>query len=572
MTIQHRGPISGVAAFGDRFVATAGYDNQVILWDQSTGASISRVLHDHLANQCTFSPDGTKLLSSSSDYSARIWSVPELRLIAVLNDHEDDVEMSVFHPGGQLVATASRDHRVRVYDVTGHLRHTFVGHTADVISVEWAHNGDELITSSDDGTVKRWSLSKGGLVDDVELGGVETDTVAIHPSGTVYAGNDDGVLLVLRDGRTTDVAAHAAGIKRLVLDLGRNLLVSLSYDRTMCLWDVADAQPRLLATAALPDDVWPRSCAFAADSKLVFATFGATYRTYDYATRTWDAQPIPPTLGLNAACAFDGAVLSTGDSGVVWRDGQAIARTGSLCNFVTPMSRGVVTGGQLGRVFDALTGRTVHQHRSPLNCGARFLRRGVEHVLIGTYTGEGIVLVAPPSGEASGDLRHVGDLRLHDNAVKGVAVSGDLIFSVCADTSAAWHDVSTMERVAFLPAAHDRIANGCVGLGEGRFASVGRDLKLRLWEPDFTGRAVTTPHTHSIKCVAAGAGGRMIATGAYDGQIAVYDRATSTWPLVRRPTASGISSLSYDREGDRFLASSYDGAVHEVPEHPRGDR
>ncbi|HJP64926.1 MAG TPA: hypothetical protein VKA30_01325, partial [Actinomycetota bacterium] len=57
-----------------------------------------------------------------------------------------------------------------------------------------------------------------------------------------------------------------------------------------------------------------------------------------------------------------------------------------------------------------------------------------------------------------------------------------------------------------------------------------------------------------------------IATGAYDGQIAVYDRATSTWPLVTRPTASGISSLSYDGEGGRFLASSYDGAVHDVPD------
>lgn len=260
MMIQHHGPISGVAAFGDRFVATAGYNNQVILWDQSTGASISRVLHDHLANQCTFSPDGTKLLSSSSGYSARIWSMPELLLIAVLNDHEDDVEMSVFHPGGQLVATASRDHRVRVYDLTGRLRHTFVGHTADVISVEWSHNGDELITSSDDGTVKRWSLS-GEPRRRHGPGWVETDTVAIHPSGTIYAGNDDGVLLVLRDGRTEAVAAHAAGIKRLVLDIGRNLLVSLSYDRTMCLWDVAGAQPRRLATAALPDDVWPRSCA-----------------------------------------------------------------------------------------------------------------------------------------------------------------------------------------------------------------------------------------------------------------------------------------------------------------------
>jgi toxoflavin biosynthesis protein ToxC len=83
---------------------------------------------------------------------------------------------------------------------------------------------------------------------------------------------------------------------------------------------------------------------------------------------------------------------------------------------------------------------------------------------------------------------------------------------------------------------------------------------------------VKTPHTHSIKCVAAGAGGRMIATGAYDGQIAVYDRVTDTWPLIGRPTASGISSVSYDPQGHRFLASSYDGAVYEVPEHPREDR
>ena len=31
--IRHLGPISGIAAFGGKFVATAGYDNQVILWD-----------------------------------------------------------------------------------------------------------------------------------------------------------------------------------------------------------------------------------------------------------------------------------------------------------------------------------------------------------------------------------------------------------------------------------------------------------------------------------------------------------------------------------------------------------
>ena len=31
--IRHVSPISGIDAYDDRWVATAGYDNQVILWD-----------------------------------------------------------------------------------------------------------------------------------------------------------------------------------------------------------------------------------------------------------------------------------------------------------------------------------------------------------------------------------------------------------------------------------------------------------------------------------------------------------------------------------------------------------
>lgn len=125
--IQHRGPISEIAAWRDEYVATAGYDNQVICWDQRTGRAVSRSFHDHLANQCQFAPDGKHLLTSSSDYTARLWTVPDLRLVAVLGDQEDDVEMSVFRPSEELVATASRDHRVRVYDFTGKLLHASRG-------------------------------------------------------------------------------------------------------------------------------------------------------------------------------------------------------------------------------------------------------------------------------------------------------------------------------------------------------------------------------------------------------------------------------------------------------------
>lgn len=558
--IQHRGPISGIAAWRDTYVATAGYDNQVICWDQRTGRALARSFHDHLANQCTFSPDGRHLLTSSSDYTARLWTVPDLRLVAVFAEQEDDVEMSVFHPSKELIATASRDHRVRVYDFTGRLVTTFAGHTADVISVEWTRDADEVISSSDDGTIKRWSLETGGMVANLDMGGVETDTIAISSGGTIFAGNDEGRIVVVGPTGQHDVPAHDAGIKRLVLDDSRHLLVSLSYDRTMRLWDVSSGRPELRDTSGLPDDVWPRSCAFAGASRLVFATFGAGYRGYDYEDRVWDTAEVPPTGGVNAVLPAPDGPLTVGDAGVVRRDGAFAAATGSLCNFLTPLGGAVLSGGQLGKVFDALTGRELYQHRSPLNCGAAFERDGERYAVVGAYTGEGLLLRL----HGTDRVEHIADLPLHVNAVKGVAVSGDLLFSVAADASATWYRISTLQKIATVEDAHDRIANGCAGLGDGWFASVSRDLKLRLWSPELRAEVLSTPHTHSIKCVAASDDGRLVATGSYNGRVALYDRLERAWTEVVRPTTAGISALAYDAGRKVFAAASYDGQVYPI--------
>ncbi|MGK4585257.1 WD40 repeat domain-containing protein [Kitasatospora sp. HPMI-4] len=557
--MRHRGPISGVAAFNDMYVATAGYDNQLILWEAPTKSPIARVTHDHLANQAAFSPDGRFLLSSSSDYTARLWTVPDLKLVAVLADQRDDVEMSVFHPHKELIATASRDHNVRVYDFTGALKAVFTGHTADVISAEWDAQRDELISSSDDGTIKRWSLRTGGLISEIDLQGVETDTVAITRDGTIYAGNDDGEIITVHASGTSTEPAHEAGIKRLVYNAALRILVSLSYDRTLRLWDTRDGLTPA-GSSSLPSDIWPRSCAFLNESTLIFATFGSSYATYDIPSDTWNLDGIEATPGVNAVATVDGRTLTIGDAGLLWSDGVPHTEVGSLCNFLVQVGDRVLTGGQMGVVFDALTGEVLYRHRSPLNCGAAFERDGIPHVVLGAYTGEGLVF----SVRSDGTVVHEATLELHENAVKGVAASGGRIFAVSADAAAAWFSTDTLELQHRADAAHDKIANGCAALGAlGSFASVSRDLKLRLWE-GYTATTLDTPHDHSIKCVAASDDGLLVATGAYNGLVAVYNTASRTWSAVQRPTTAGISSLHWDATADRFLAGSYDGTVYSI--------
>jgi toxoflavin biosynthesis protein ToxC len=565
--IRHNGPISGVATHNGGYAATAGYDNQVILWDTERGESRGRAFHDHLANQVVFSPDGAHLLSSSSDYTARLWSVPELRLEAVFADHGDDVEMAAFHPSAPLLATACRDHLVRVFDFSGRLVARMQGHTADVISVAWLDGGEQLLSSSDDGTIKRWDALTGALLDDLDLGGIETDTIAIAADGTVYAGNDEGAIIRIREDGTTAIPAHAAGIKRLVYQAATDRLVSLSYDRTLRIWDTS-GDPVCVHSTEFPAQIWARSCAFLNDSILVFATFGSAYATYDLADGTWNLDLVQPTDCVNAVTvAPDGRTYTVGDAGIVAVDERPTADVGSLCNFLVAAGGRMLTGGQLGRVLDADTGELVHQHRSPLNCGVAFERDGVPHVLIGAYTGEGLVFAV----DRDRGVRHVATLPLAGNAIKGVAVSDGILFAVSADTSASWFSVETLTELRRLEDAHTRIANGCAGLPGGRFASISRDLKLRIWEGG-SAETVPTPHDHSIKCVSARPDGALIATGSYSGSVALYDPRTGQWPLVTRPTTSGISSLCYDPVGDSFLASSYDGNVYRVPATAREDR
>ena len=201
--------------------------------------------------------------------------------------------------------------------------------------------------------------------------------------------------------------------------------------------------------------MWARAAVLIGPGRVAVGTFGSSFGVFDWETNTWDMQGIVAGSGLNAIAVVDGVQYAIGDAGTLFQDGEASAQLGSLCNFLLGAGRRLFSGGQLGQLFDARSGEILYKHHSPLNCGASFLRDGKLHIVIGTYTGEALVFTL----EDGDRLRLLTSLKIYENAIKGLVATRDQIFSVCASTAIASHDISDFSLIRFIPNAHELIVS-----------------------------------------------------------------------------------------------------------------
>jgi len=63
-----------------------------------------------------FDPSGARVLTASTDHTARLWDASGGAELAVLRGHENTVWSAVFDPSGARVLTASSDRTARLWD------------------------------------------------------------------------------------------------------------------------------------------------------------------------------------------------------------------------------------------------------------------------------------------------------------------------------------------------------------------------------------------------------------------------------------------------------------------------
>jgi WD40 repeat protein len=171
----HERAIRGVVFSRDgRHLASASSDGAVKLWDatrldETQDARLT--LRARVYGQClnvAFSPDGRRLATGGEDNTVKLWDVQTGDELRSLPGHSGEVCTVAFSPGpGRWIASAGEGSTVTIRDShTGDLLRSFRGHTGLVSSVAFSPDGRSLISGSRDHTVKVWDVTRLGEVPD----------------------------------------------------------------------------------------------------------------------------------------------------------------------------------------------------------------------------------------------------------------------------------------------------------------------------------------------------------------------------------------------------------------------
>jgi len=147
-------------------VACGGLDNICSIFDLNKGRDSTPIhvkcelaAHMGYLSCCRFLSDN-EILTSSGDYTCKLWDVDAQKIKTTFNGHTGDVMMVSLVPGDKNVfVSGACDWQSKLWDIrTGKCQQTFVGHTSDINAVKFFPNGNAFATGSDDTSCKLFDI------------------------------------------------------------------------------------------------------------------------------------------------------------------------------------------------------------------------------------------------------------------------------------------------------------------------------------------------------------------------------------------------------------------------------
>lgn len=518
----------------DHYLAVGTADGLAQIIDIPTRGYVTRFQHGAAVNAIIFSPNGLRVIAGSDDQSVTIFDRTNAKRNFLQIPQEGKVTVVAFSPDGSAAAAGTASGTASMFDATTGKPSVALFHGGKINAIIF--NRELIAIASEDHSLRVFNrLSQKELVHVIHQDAVKS--VSFNPDGNflVTASSDyTARVLDARTGEELFRLSHKAGVNAASFSPNGQWVATASSDHTARVFEWRTARE----IARFPFGTPVNAVSFSPDGKsLIAAASDGRVRVYPVLDReelrriqseaTVRSADLSPNFKMIATGSYDNKIRVFGiDGAAKWtKPAQGLV---SAISF-SPNNSLLATGdAHSARVFDADTGR---------------LRRPVTHqnaVLSIAFSSDSELVATGMFGNENIFVRVFRailsgpDIMLplrHEEPVGAVAFSttGDLLATGSFDSTARIFELPSGRERILSPMVHEEAVNAVVFSKYGQWlATASDDHSARIFDTTTGNELLLLPHTAAVVGLAVSHDGHWLATATQDGFVRVFDPMTGT--------------------------------------------